>query len=699
MAYLAVNDFKYGMDRRRPRAVGIPGTLWRLQNGFITRGGDIERAKKFVATHTLPEGTFGLAELDDQLYVFGSDENAPSGMPPDVQYQRLQAPIPGGTSEMSYGMRRLYDVKDFDGKLYAVAGYVNGGVYHFYNGVKIDDWDTIAADTSSFGTVAQRLARMVNDNAAVVARYSGRRVFVEAKVPGVDFTLTTQTANGDTPSTAPTAVITVLRANVAAVAETKASGTIQVTGGNAGAGNQISALTVNGVPIISNPVPWSSSNAHTANLLSIEINNGASVHGYDATVLGNTVTITAAVGLGATANGRVVAATVAGAVTTSTTNMAGGVTKVTAVAKLVQVEIGGDTFGEDYMWRITLNGVQYPTTGRASRVALSVLVHKQRVWAPVAHRVHYCKLNDPSDWTDATASSGAGYIGMSTQTNGKVDLLGAAEYNGKVAFFARSTVVIYTLAADAQNIQFAQALENTGTLAAGSIVSYGANDVYYLDMSGVRSLRSRDGYDAAFASDIGNAIDTYIQGLLGDAEDLEVGRAKSVVEGRDGRFFMALGDQIIVLSYFPTSKITAWSYLDVGVPINDMVRTTQDVYLRSGNTIYTYGGADRRTYPDDGESPVVVETPFLSAQDPAAMKQMRSYDQAASNVWKVEVLVDPNDETKTVEVGRLDGVTYGRAAAWMPGLTAVFAMRYTCDTAGFASLSSTATHFQSGEKQ
>ncbi|WP_183808248.1 hypothetical protein [Mycoplana azooxidifex] len=687
------------MDRRRPRAVGIPGTLWRLQNGFITRGGDIERAKKFVATHTLPEGTFGLAELDDQLYVFGSAETAPAGLPPDIQYQRLQAEIPGGTSEMSYDMRRIYDVKDFDGKLYVVAGYENGSVHHYYDGTVISDWDTLAEETSSFGTVAQRLTRMINDNPAVLARHAGRRVFIEAKVPGVDFTLTTQTASGDTPSSAPTAVITILRANVVAVAEAKASGTIQVTGGSVGPGNQISALTVNGASIISAPVLWSSSDEHTANVLSIAINNGASVHGYDATVAGDTVTITAAEGLGATANGWVVAATVEGTAAVGTTNMSGGVTTVNPVAKLAQVEIGGDTFGENYMWRITLNGIRYPTTGRASRVALSVLVHKQRIWAPIAHRIQYSKLNDPTNWSDATASSGAGYIGVSTQTNGKVDLLGAAEYNGKVAFFARSTVVIYTLAADAQNIQFAQALENTGTLAAGSIVSYGANDVYYLDMSGVRSLRSRDGYDAAFASDIGNAIDPYIQELLGDTEDLEVGRAKSIVEGRDGRFFMAIGDQIVVLSYFPTSKITAWSYLDVGAPVDEIVRTTQDVYLRSGNTIYTYGGADRRAYPDDEEFPVVVETPFLSAQDPASMKQLRSYDHAASNVWKVEVLVDPNDETKTVEVGRLDGVTYGREAAWMPGYVGVFAMRYTCDTAGYASLSSTATHFQGGEKQ
>jgi hypothetical protein len=60
------------MDRRRQRVAGTAGTLWSLQNGVISRGGDIERAKKFVSTYTLPAGTFGMAKVRQQLYVFGS---------------------------------------------------------------------------------------------------------------------------------------------------------------------------------------------------------------------------------------------------------------------------------------------------------------------------------------------------------------------------------------------------------------------------------------------------------------------------------------------------------------------------------------------------------------------------------------------------------------------------------------------------
>ena len=90
MAYLLVEDFKFGMDRRRKRVAGTPGTLWIGKNVHVTRGGDIERRKKFVPEYHVA-GTFGCATLRSQLYVFGSADLAAS-MPIGVQYHRLVAP-------------------------------------------------------------------------------------------------------------------------------------------------------------------------------------------------------------------------------------------------------------------------------------------------------------------------------------------------------------------------------------------------------------------------------------------------------------------------------------------------------------------------------------------------------------------------------------------------------------------------------
>ena len=94
MAQVEIKDFKYGLNRRRPRIVGVPGSLWTLKNAHITRGGDIESAKKFVNTFTLPASTYGLGQINGQLYVFGSADLAAS-MPVGVQsvsYTHLTLP-------------------------------------------------------------------------------------------------------------------------------------------------------------------------------------------------------------------------------------------------------------------------------------------------------------------------------------------------------------------------------------------------------------------------------------------------------------------------------------------------------------------------------------------------------------------------------------------------------------------------------
>src|SRR3546814_3319991 len=72
MAYLVIEDFKGGLDKTRMAVMAKPGSLQGATNVHITRGGEIEKAKSFVETYTLPEGTFGMHSVAGVLYVFGS---------------------------------------------------------------------------------------------------------------------------------------------------------------------------------------------------------------------------------------------------------------------------------------------------------------------------------------------------------------------------------------------------------------------------------------------------------------------------------------------------------------------------------------------------------------------------------------------------------------------------------------------------
>jgi hypothetical protein len=601
------------------------------------------------------------------------------------------ANMAGGTTAT---MVRVHDVDTFDGKFYVIAEFDDGGIYHFYDGVREADWDDLSEENSSFEAVAEALALKVDANAAIRAIAVGAKVIITAVTPGTAFTCSgAATDNGTT--TTPTATATQLVANVAAVAEVRATGTVEITAGSSSPGvNRITSLTVNGDEILAAPVNWVSSNAATANALAVAINNNTSASGYTASALGETVTITAAVGTGATPNGYVVDATPAGNVTTIDTNMSGGVAAVSPVAQVYQVAIGGASFDAEDRWAITVNGTEYEITGLGAGAGTSAYVHKGRLYSTARSLFRYCVLDDPTDWaTTSTPADDAGFINIASDTHGNQRLVGAATYQGKTAIFARDQISIYQLFADATENVIVSALEQTGTMAPRSIIAHGNLDVYYLNDTGIRSIRSRDGYDAAYVSDVGSAIDGFVQSWMEQTDEDTLARAVAAIEPVDGVYMLAIDDRIFCLSYYPQSKITAWSYLDVGFTVEDLIRVERRLYARSGNTIYLYGGADGDTYPDADELEAVVETPFLTANDPAGDKDQRLFDVAAVNDWAIELLIDPNDTTKAVDLGTVSKITFNRGDHALVGAAAVAAVRFTCSAAGYASISSFALGF------
>jgi hypothetical protein len=78
MPYIVVESFKGGLDRRRSDLVSAPGMLIKAENVHVTRGGEIEKRKAFVAVdagvdteHNNPfEGTYGLESTGGGTTVF-----------------------------------------------------------------------------------------------------------------------------------------------------------------------------------------------------------------------------------------------------------------------------------------------------------------------------------------------------------------------------------------------------------------------------------------------------------------------------------------------------------------------------------------------------------------------------------------------------------------------------------------------------
>lgn len=689
MAYVFVSDFKYGMDRRRPRFAGVPGTLWEARNVHLTRGGDIERRKSFVATYTGLSNTFGLEETNGQLYVFGSADLAGS-MPLGVQYQRLVAPS-------SPAMTRVVDVKKFDNKFYVIAEYDNGTRYHFYNGARVSSWDTVSASLASAGLTYRTLAVQLNTDPAVQVVPISTGVVITASTPGTPFTLSASIANGAGVNDQ-TAAVTAVQANVAAVAEVRATTQISVTGGtfdpnvNTIAQVMVGATMETAIGLLPAPISWVNSDDSTATAIAATINEGTDAHGYSASVAGSTITISAVVGLGAAANSYFVWTETTGTATaTPTAAFAGGVTAVAPVAQVSKIVFGG-TFEADDTITVVLNGTTYKLTGQAAATGGTLHVQNNRVFSGAGPAVCYCKLNDPTDWTDATQSIGAGRIIVSTDANGTQNINALAPYQGYIAIFGDTAVLVYDLGTDSAQFGRVQEVPNTGTISGRGVLGYGATDVFYLDSSGVRSLRARDASNLAIMSDVGSVFDPFVQEVVAAATRRQVQDAKAVIEPTSNSYWLAIGSTILVLTNYQQTEVRGWTYYTAEFPVLDMLRSGSRLYLRSSDTIYLYGGASGNVYPAASEAVAEVKLPFLTARDDAGVKQFIGFDIGASNDWSTTALVDPKNESETIYLGIYSGVTYAEESSEIIGETSHLALDFTCSAAGNATLSNFALH-------
>ena len=98
------------------------------------------------------------------------------------------------------------------------------------------------------------------------------------------------------------------------------------------------------------------------------------------------------------------------------------------------------------------------------------------------------------------------------------------------AIFSRRNCRIYNLSTDATLFSLAQAIDGVGALAARAICTYGAEDLFFLDETGIRSLKARDALTTANVNDIGVAIDTFIRAQIDATPYSVVQRAVAIID-------------------------------------------------------------------------------------------------------------------------------------------------------------------------
>lgn len=687
MAYTVVSGFPSGVDRTREIFCAPAGTLWSGINGHLSRGGDFEVRKAFVAKHTLPPGTFGMVASPPSLVVFGSA--APPVVPTGVTYQRLQHPD-------GLAMTRLRSSDLFNGKVYAVAEYSDGSVHHFYDGAIVSDWvnGVVRAGFTNLDGIAAHLATLIAADSAYTVSVAGAVITVTAAVAGTPFTMSAYTENVTGGMTQAITIATVT-SNVAGVAEVRARASFQVVAGTSNPGtNRVTSVKINGIEIMNVAVNWTSSHSATASLIADQINTYASSPEYTATASGATVTITAATGTGAGPNGFVLSVTVGGDVQVgSVQNMAGGVAAVTGIAQVQTATLSGafeigDRFG------ITIDGKKFGAEGAPYPAGTVVRTHQRKVYAGGFRIVNFSGLDTPAGWR-RDQYAGAGFVNASNQEGTARQVTGLGKYLNNLAVAFETSMQIWFMDKDDAVNTLVQEIGEIGTRSPRSMVNFGTLDLFFLAETGVRSVRSRDQVNLAGVNDVGTPIDALVQEARNALTAQQVSECCAVVDPESGRYWLAVGPKVFVFSYFPSKKISGWTWYEPGVSFTDWAVLERRVYGRAGDVIYLYGGDSGVQYGADYTAEVVL--PFQEFGRPAHRKEMTGVEVSVVGAWDVDLLVNPNDVNDVVHVGTIDSVTWAEEQVAAMASTTHAGMRLRRSAASGGKVCQSAIHYMMGE--
>lgn len=435
-----------------------------------------------------------------------------------------------------------------------------------------------------------------------------------------------------------------------------ASCVFAVTSGLAGATIDIQ---VDGVSATGGPVAWAGSPTATATALAAAINSTTSSPDYVATALISVMTLSAAI-TGTAANGRTVAAIITG----------------TAATTLPTTLTGGDT---GY-----LSGTRYVRTIDLKMYTLSQT------------DLQFSSLESPLDWDGSLGGTGFGFIDTSQYTAASEDLTAVVEFVGQAAVFSQLCIQLWTLDADPANNAIGQRLKNTGTSCPRSLTQFGDSDMFYLAENGLRSLQATPMLNAnvpapATTYAAGSPIDPLIVAKLRSLTETQRASVIGLIEPNSGNFWLIMLDTIFVYAYFPDEGISAWTVYNPGFTVSDACVFNRRVYVRSGNTIYVYGGL--ATGQDTDATVAEAWSAYLNDGDPAMTKTWRSFDAAVTGEWALSVGMNLSDTSVEDEVAVIAHTTYNDESIGGIGASTHISLRFRSQGSGPAVLGAFALHY------
>lgn len=398
------------------------------------------------------------------------------------------------------------------------------------------------------------------------------------------------------------------------------------------------------------------------------------------------------------------------------TSMAGGVAGVTGQGPTYQVTLDGNWVQYDQYVFDIITASQTIELG-ANEVTGLVPIDPQ----PVGDKIQFVA---GQEWIFSAVDSatgfaqqdiGAGQVSMATQVPMPDNMTGLCLYQGRLALLARRFIQIWTVNDDPTQQAIQQVLLNIGTLAPLSIQGLGQLDVLFLSDTGIRSLRIHDITLNASVNDIGSPVDSLVLADLRAISPTTATNACAIVEPASGRYWLYLNNDIYVYSYYPQSKIQAWSkytpqmllsnVVTAFVPQKFLVYQGQVYgYVSAGGNNYAivYGGTNNATW--DASVQAEFESPWLDAKKPATKKTFSEIDYAITGPWQIYFGYDYRDELTALATDQAQTVSsYDQGAIPVQGIGTHFKVKATCTGASTMTsaplFSAAAVHFTEGDEK
>lgn len=317
----------------------------------------------------------------------------------------------------------------------------------------------------------------------------------------------------------------------------------------------------------------------------------------------------------------------------------------------------------------------------------------QKVYVTNGPNLHFCATADPTKFK--IVETGAGFINMSTHSSGSQDLIGTEIYYNSLAVFSSTEAQLWHVESDdTQNVQV-QTLKGNGSVGPRAATSFSDGDTFVLTSRGVRTIQPRDNSSGRSKLELASApVDKELVEYMKTLSPEVLASATLLVEPDEGRLWAIIGGRIYVLSWFPDRKIRAWTEYRPGFTVDWAAVVDNRMWLRSGDTLYVYGGMDNDQY---FEGQALIRLPYLDMRAPATYKGLHGFDLGCVGTWEVWIGQRPDDPATYERAAIVTGETFDGPAHKITGITTHISVELRHTGAEQAQITALLLHFKSNE--